>query len=139
MADSGAVRQARLRLHRAGDHTMCKRGNCPDLTALVAELAPGAFALALEQLVTGLGLEPGDPRLVDIAMCRALAPGVDQGSTAAVRQVREILAGVTLQRPKADDDPPDSVDIAIARRQARRADVRRRAAAGEFGSRLELL
>jgi len=32
MADSGAVRTKRSRLHRGGDHSLCVVGRCPDVT-----------------------------------------------------------------------------------------------------------
>jgi hypothetical protein len=35
MADSAAVRQRRYRLHKAGDHSLCVLGRCPDVTPIV--------------------------------------------------------------------------------------------------------
>ena len=132
MADDVALRQRRLKKHRAGDHSLCKEGNCPELVAQVAAVAPGEFSRALDDLVAGLDLQPGDPRLIQVAMARSLAPMVDKGSTAAVTQVQTILSLVTQDRQPGPGDPPDSIDIIRAKRAARHEELARRAASGEF-------
>jgi hypothetical protein len=120
MADSDAVRQQRRRRHRAGDHSMCRRG-CQDArpSLKIAEVPAGSgesldSAAALRDLAAQLQeayrADPGNALLARELRntLLVLMPSREAGVDAELR----LLMG-ELSRPVPDGPPPswnDSVN-----------------------------
>jgi hypothetical protein len=93
MADSDAVRQQRRRHHRAGDHSMCRRG-CQDGRAPVkiAEVPAGS----------GESLDAGGA-LRDLAVQLQAAYQADPGNALLARELRSTLLALAPSPGAAAD------------------------------------
>lgn len=84
MADSGAVRQARYKAHKAGDHSGCRH--------------PRPVVVPLADRGDGLGLDP-------VGELRALAAGLmaawraDPGNAVLAREARATLLCIPAEEP----------------------------------------
>jgi hypothetical protein len=99
MADSGAVRQARYKRHRAGDHSMCRHWPQPALISAVPPPEPGDdFDPAEEmrrlaaRLVVAHAADPSNAGLAREARMTLLAiasPGEDTELAELMRAFQE--------------------------------------------------
>jgi hypothetical protein len=91
MADTGADRTRRYRQHRAGNHTLCKPGNCRVArpSVRIAEVPPDA-AEVLDPVVA----------LRDLAQQLLAAYRQDPGNALPAREVRATLLALS---PRAED------------------------------------
>ncbi len=145
MADSGALRARRSRLHAKGDHSLCDPQRCNDVTgapgalpapassppvALVrmpaelpvepAERVPGGIETMARAFVDTLPYAKDDPRHLIGELAVLLAQRVDDDGAvpAAVRELRTLL----VQLAEAPNGPAGTVDELRLRRAQRRLD-----------------
>jgi hypothetical protein len=100
MADSDAVRAKRYRLHRQGDHSLCK-GSCVRLTVLPdRELAGGESALAAAVRVE---FAEADPLVAALAERLAEVASASDGpaAVAATKALAELTAAQRTKPPAA--------------------------------------
>lgn len=93
MADSDAVRQARRRRHRSGDHSMCRKG-CQGSRASVRVPAIEAGS--------GQDLDPS-AALRDLAVRLQAACAADPGNSALARELRATLMALMPSREPGVD------------------------------------
>jgi hypothetical protein len=91
MADSSAVRNRRYRLHKAGDHTLCRHGPVVCDPVAPAQPAEGAVDPAAE--------------LEGLARRLAVAHVADPGNAALARELRITLQALAAAEPDGADDP----------------------------------
>jgi hypothetical protein len=120
--DSPALRARRSRLHRKGDHSLCRPERCPD-----APPDDAGVSVALEAFLADLRFPEHDIRQVLLAVARKLAAALDRRPNGAIAHELGTVLNQLVEHP---NEPADQVDELRARRAVRRmqlmlADVER--------------
>jgi hypothetical protein len=92
MADSDAVRTRRSRLHRNGDHSLCRPDRCNPSRPLAVVPEARALSAACDRVTEGIlaRLDDDDPRRIVAELARRLAELADEdrSNISAVRELR---------------------------------------------------
>lgn len=138
MADAPALRVKRSRLHKAGDHSLCKPDRCPDAEQrepapeasaavppaaeadLPADELAGRIEASTRTLIEALPYEQGDPRKILGELAIELAKRIDDDGAvpASVRELRVLLVFL-VEIPNESSGPVDELRL---RRFQRRLD-----------------
>ena len=104
MADSGALRVHRAKLHKAGDHSICT-SRCP---AVTARQPPGAVEAAVSAFLSPLQFDGDDPRGVMCAVAIRLGQLMDVGRPPprVVLDLEHVLGQIS----EFPADSPDALD-----------------------------
>jgi hypothetical protein len=100
MADSDALRAARYRKHRDGDHDLCKPGCGRARLAVVADGATVAMPAEVVQLEKAVRAELGEHDPLLLALATRLVRLTAGTGPAAVQAVKSLAELVAVQRSR---------------------------------------
>ena len=117
MADPPALRMRRSRLHRRGDHSLCR--DCDGLEVKVGDGPPipaGRIADAVTDFVARLSFAEGDPRGIMTVMAVAAGQSLDESFSPGVAKELASILGNISEDPNSE---PDVLDELRMKRHAR--------------------
>jgi hypothetical protein len=117
VADPPALRMRRSRLHRRGDHSLCKSCDAQEVLVGSVTIPPGKVADSVTDFVARLSFGEDDPRGPMCVIAVAAAESLDVSfSPGVARELSSVLSNIS----EDPNHPPDLIDELRLRKHVRR-------------------